>query len=840
MYAALQASITNRPNATTAAQFKTVCRRQRHLTAPGPKYVHRRLRESATLWYYYEGFDIESLLNTGSMQQLTQMRSLRARRYWLVAAMVLFSAAVTQLSARRLEGRGQEEKKPVAEAVVQRARCSQCHAEESAGYSRTGMARSFYKPGAEDMDPGRLKSSTFHHAASSTTFAMMLKDGLLWQRRWQTGPGGEAVNVEELQVDEVMGSGNHARTYLHREPDGRLIELPLAWYSEAGGYYALNPGFDNAHPATRRAISYECMACHNGYPQTPDLAHVDYEARPVYLGTLPEGINCERCHGPGEKHMAAAEDARTSLATVRAAIVNPARLDPAAQMQSCEQCHLQTTSQPLPDHIRHFEKAPFSYRVGDSLSESVSHFVREPSISPMKNFEIVSAPLRLRQSRCFGESNGALTCLTCHNPHNLEKGPAARTYYTKICLNCHGATLPAKVAGHQNPASADCVSCHMPVRRTEDVVHVLMTDHLIQRRPPPARELQKQLREIEPTTETAYRGPVRPYEPHGSTEKPSSSYTALAQVVDSSNLKSGIPALRDELRLERPSSPQFDIILGDAQHRTGDLAGAVASYREALLLDPQSERALRSLGVTLADQGESAQAIATLDQATALFPTSAVLFYEKGRAKVRTGAQDQGIIDLQRALDLEPDLAPARNELGLAYAQTGRLVDAEREFRDSLSVDPYDAGAEANLANALAGREEWTQAAFYFSQAVRLAPAVFSYRMAYLTALARGKDRKQLQDQAHAAADASPVCSTLLPLGELLGAEGFGDLAEEDFGRCLSKSPRDSHANYDLGLIHLQRHDRTGAIERLRVAAEGDDVQIADRARALLRRIEAP
>src|SRR5207247_6691893 len=30
-------------------------------------------------------------------------------------------------------------------------------------------------------------------------------------------------------------------------------------------------------------------------------------------------------------------------------------------------------------------------------------------------------------------------------------------------------------------AKTDCVSCHMPKRRTQDVVHVVMTDHKIQK-----------------------------------------------------------------------------------------------------------------------------------------------------------------------------------------------------------------------------------------------------------------------------------------------------------------------------------------------------------------------
>ena len=69
--------------------------------------------------------------------------------------------------------------------------------------------------------------------------------GEYFQRRWQLGFDGKPENVEELQIDYIMGSGNHVRTYLHREKDGTLIELPLAWYAELGGHWGMNPGYDN-------------------------------------------------------------------------------------------------------------------------------------------------------------------------------------------------------------------------------------------------------------------------------------------------------------------------------------------------------------------------------------------------------------------------------------------------------------------------------------------------------------------------------------------------------------------------------------------------------------------
>src|SRR5207249_2869919 len=95
-------------------------------------------------------------------------------------------------------------------------------------------------------------------------------------------------------------------------------------------------------------------------------------------------------------------------------------------------------------------------------------------------FEIVSSVYRLRQSACFLKSAGKLRCTTCHDPH----GDTAAERYNGVCRQCHGASFDRLVAAATHTSSTDCVSCHMPKRRTDDVVHAVMTDHYIQRKKP--------------------------------------------------------------------------------------------------------------------------------------------------------------------------------------------------------------------------------------------------------------------------------------------------------------------------------------------------------------------
>jgi tetratricopeptide (TPR) repeat protein len=635
--------------------------------------------------------------------------------------------------------------------------CSQCHASEAVGYANSGMAHSFYKPQAKDTIDSPAKEREYYHAASRTYYSMMEKGGKYFQRRWLQGFDGKPDDVEELQIDYIMGSGNHVRTYLHREQDGTLSELPLAWYAELGGHWGMNPGYDNQHPTTRRRIAYECMFCHNAYPEIPATDHRDLSASPVYSGALREGIDCQRCHGPGAAHVKAAQTPGTSIAQINALILNPIKLSKGREMEVCEQCHLETTSSSLPNLIRHYDQQPFGYMANQPLGTFNSYFSRDPEKGPTDNFEIVSAPYRLRQSRCYVKSEGALTCETCHNPHDLHKGPESVSYYASICMKCHAASLPARIALHQHPASNDCVSCHMPKRRTEDVVHAIMTDHLIQRRPPPAKELLAERQEIPQTSSNAYHGEVRRYLLDHQDPSPTNDlYDALAQVIDGSNLEAGIPRLEEAIRVKHPDQPNFYIELGDAMRHSGDLSGAINAYRQAVALDALSSRAQRRLGATLGTAGQGDEALAVLQKAIEYEPDSALLWYELALIESRAGKREEAIEHLRKALQLKPDLADAQNNLGANLAQMGDQQDADAAFRAALTINPYDGGIRANLGSLLAGETDWKQAAFQLEKAVQLDPADVNARLAYSVVLLQMDRVPEAEREAEAAVKSDP------------------------------------------------------------------------------------
>ena len=226
------------------------------------------------------------------------------------------------------------------------------------------------------------------------------------------------------------------------------------------------------------------MFCHNGYPEIREGADTSGSA-PVFEGALPNGIDCQRCHGPGRAHVEAMQNGKAPEGT----IINPARLSRELQLDLCMQCHLETTSFRLPSAIARYDRNAFSYRPGQPLGDFVLHFDRAPTQGrndgfEMDKFEIAHAAYRLRQSACFLKSNPQMVCTTCHNPHDVPRGATAAQHYTEACLRCHSAALQTLTASGKHTKSQDCTGCHMPKRRTDDVVHVVMTDHYIQRRKP--------------------------------------------------------------------------------------------------------------------------------------------------------------------------------------------------------------------------------------------------------------------------------------------------------------------------------------------------------------------
>ena len=122
-----------------------------------------------------------------------------------------------------------------------------------------------------------------------------------------------------------------------------------------------------------------------------------------------DGIDCERCHGPGEIHVQQKLSGNIidTSKYIDYSIVNPKKLNIDLQFDVCQRCHLQGNAVLL-------EGKTFNdFKPGEHLKDVMDIYL--PRYEDDDDFIMASHPDRLKQSACF--QNSTLTCISCHNPH---------------------------------------------------------------------------------------------------------------------------------------------------------------------------------------------------------------------------------------------------------------------------------------------------------------------------------------------------------------------------------------------------------------------------------------
>jgi len=702
--------------------------------------------------------------------------------------------------------------------------CVECHREIAVTYARTGMARSF----------GRMRSDTpfpegsYRHTASEQQFTMLKRDGKPVLQRSLTGFEGFGV---EKQIDFWFGSGNHARSYFHQAASGRLVQMPVTWYAHGG--WAMSPGYDRPdHAGFSRKVNYRCLFCHAGYPEIQAGAD-GWDGASHFPGRLTEGIDCQRCHGPGRAHVAAAR-ASQQPAQVRASIVNPARLAPDRRTEVCLQCHLETTTLRLPSSILRVGRGVFSYRPGEPLGDYMLFF--DHGEGHADKFEFVSEAYRMRQSQCFVKSGGALTCTTCHNPHDIPRGAAAIAQYSKACLSCH-----ARITGSQHTATKDdCITCHMPKRQPVDAAHVRVADHRIVRHLPAAQPPRAV--EQNDSNTAPYRGEVALYYPTSIPDTLESSlHLAVAQVRHQSNLKRGLPLL-EALVARRPSHSGFYFELGEAWRSIGRLDKALTAHQQAVAMDRTADwRNLYALALTLASSGQHARAFETFANAAISAPLETVVLQSWGEALSRAGRLADAAGMFRKAIALDPDWADAHNNLGTSLLRMGDTKGAESALGNAVRLRPEVAAIRINLASFLARHSRFPEAKPHFEAALRMQPEFAEGHSAYGTALAANGQPQAAILQYQTAIRINPA----LPvshnnLATLLARRGEIELALRAYREAIRYAPDYLEAHWKLGELLLGRGERDEAARHLRKAATSSDARIGNEAKRLLRETELP
>ena len=229
----------------------------------------------------------------------------------------------------------------------------------------------------------------------------------------------------------------------------------------------MSPGYDHAHhEGFERAADQGCLTCHAG-----QMKSIGGALNRLVLTEV--SIGCERCHGPGETHVAKWRDKPVVSGgrNADASIVHPGQLSRQLNEAVCAQCHLRGAAT-----VVRSGHSLSDFRPGIPLTEVRIDYRLESDSGDMK---VVGHVDQMHASRCWQKSS-TLTCTTCHDMHAGKALKPTQDSYRNKCLECHnssscGSDLTERL---QLDSADNCVKCHMPQVPT-DIPHIAFTHHRI-------------------------------------------------------------------------------------------------------------------------------------------------------------------------------------------------------------------------------------------------------------------------------------------------------------------------------------------------------------------------
>lgn len=564
---------------------------------------------------------------------------------------------------------------PATQGFVGSAACAECHAEIAQKYAGHPMANSL-KTVAEASKLEDYTRASFSPPGPRRYRAEQTPEGL---RHYESmvDLAGEKIYEQEASIEYVLGSGQHGRSYV-LEKDGRLFQSSIGWFAE-GGTWALSPGYrPDAHQRFERRMGDGCLYCHSGRV-LHQAANPDLYEKPPFAEAI---IGCERCHGPGEAHVAHQRAAKTEGPDPT--IVNPGRLEPSKREAVCNQCHLQG-EKVIPRLGRGF----FDFRPGEYLDDSLLVLVHGQRVDDQRRTRPVSQVEQMRSSKCFVESRGQMGCISCHDPH--EDVPAAQhdVYYRQRCLQCHqeqGCSAPEAERRKQSPEDA-CAQCHMPALKTKDVAHTSLTDHRILRVPETSSTTSRlpNADEIELFDGAELRVSKR--------EADRARAIAMIDIAASRGDKTWAARGEEFLVPNELVNAPLSVIwasfgddymgieyLGQAFMLQDRRDEAIACWQYVFQKAPRTESVCIRLADVYQDAEEYKEALEFLDRALALNPTISLLHARRTYVLGKMGRFDEGIQSAQRALAGDPTLLQVREWLVETYGRLGRKEEQQAEL----------------------------------------------------------------------------------------------------------------------------------------------------------------
>jgi hypothetical protein len=555
---------------------------------------------------------------------------------------------------------------PPASDFVGSAVCSQCHGAIAETYRSHPMARSL--TAVKDLigDENELVDQVIE-PPGSRKYRVRCEGNRLWHHEFLLDEDSHPIYDQQVEVTYALGSGARGRAYL-LERDGRLFASSLNWYARTKKWW-LAPGYSPvSHKRFEREVNEACLVCHAGRLN-------EVPQQPVSSLFLETSIGCERCHGPGQRHVDFHSGEKRESADDRQVdpIVNPAKLAIPQREDVCLQCHLQGESQ----HLR-FGRRVTDFRPGMRLEDVWLIFVSAHHHDSGERMAAISQVEQMRSSTCYSRSAGQLGCLSCHDAHSVPSPSERVNYYRQRCETCHvepesGCQLPKSQRLH-SPQANSCIACHMPSLGTSDVPHTSQTDHRILRR---ADLRNTELPRRSTATDLVFFDQADQRIPPWEAQRARGLMLAgLAEKTRERRFAQEAEPLLEATRKVARDDVEVIEWLGVVKLLLHKIPEARELWQIGLTLEPRHESLLIRLAFFSHDTSDLSAAAGYFDRLFQVNPSRAAFHGRQAHILGQLGDFDRAIEEAHRAIELDPTLSQAHEWLAQVHQLRGAMVES--------------------------------------------------------------------------------------------------------------------------------------------------------------------
>ena len=278
-----------------------------------------------------------------------------------------------------------------------------------------------------------------------------------------------------------------------------------------------------------------------------------------------------------------------------------------------------------------------------------------------------------------------------------------------------------------------------------------------------------------------------------------------------------------QLLAARPDNADAHNILGVSLAAQGNLAGAIATLREAVKLAPHAASIHSNLGEVLRQAGETDDAAEVLAQAVKLDPANAqalnnlgIIQYEKKKFKKAADYYRQ-------ALEIRPEMAEALNNLGNALRMVGDIDGAINAYQEALTQREVYPEVYNNLGTLLQQRQQLEEAEHALRKAILQSPRyVEAHNNLASLYVAQKKDVDALRVLGDALKFAPKNPQTLLITARIQLRRGAHAQAEQAARSALNEEPDNAEGLTILGQVLHETDRYDEALEVLEKAVKAN------------------